>query len=76
MSLAAEKDAGVLEAPAATRSGLTAKVESPSPRVSSLPEQPLVVIEPSEGWVTLDLRGLWVYRELLYFLARRDIRVR
>src|SRR3972149_978434 len=33
-------------------------------------------IEPSHGWVSLKLRELWKYRELLYFLAWRDIKVR
>ena len=35
-----------------------------------------VIIKPSSGWVALDLRALWNYRELLYFLAWRDIKVR
>jgi lipopolysaccharide transport system permease protein len=34
------------------------------------------VIRPSRGWVSLDLRDLWRYRELLYFLTWRDIKVR
>ena len=33
-------------------------------------------IEPSSGWRFIDLRELWNYRELLYYLVRRDIRVR
>lgn len=33
-------------------------------------------IEPSRGWVSLQLRELWAYRELLYFLMWRDIKVR
>jgi len=39
-------------------------------------EQPLIRIRPSKGWVALQLRDLWVYRELLYFLTWRDIKVR
>ena len=35
-----------------------------------------IVIRPSRGWVSLDLRDLWRYRELLYFLTWRDIKVR
>jgi lipopolysaccharide transport system permease protein len=34
------------------------------------------VIEPPRGWHALDLREVWHYRELLYFLAWRDIKVR
>jgi lipopolysaccharide transport system permease protein len=33
-------------------------------------------IQPSTGWVSLQLRELWDYRELLYFLIWRDIKVR
>jgi lipopolysaccharide transport system permease protein len=34
------------------------------------------VIKPRKGWVNLNLRELWKFRELLYFLAWRDIKVR
>jgi lipopolysaccharide transport system permease protein len=33
-------------------------------------------IEPSRGWVSLKLREIWEYRELLYFFTWRDIKVR
>jgi lipopolysaccharide transport system permease protein len=33
-------------------------------------------IEPSTGWVSLKLGELWRYRELVYFLIWRDIKVR
>jgi lipopolysaccharide transport system permease protein len=33
-------------------------------------------IAPSKGWVSLKLNQLWEYRELLYFLVWRDIKVR
>ena len=33
-------------------------------------------IQPSQGWVSLQLRDLWLYRELLYFFTWRDIKVR
>jgi lipopolysaccharide transport system permease protein len=33
-------------------------------------------IEPSHGWVSLRLGEIWEYRELLYFLIWRDIKVR
>jgi lipopolysaccharide transport system permease protein len=39
-------------------------------------EIPVIRIEPSRGWVSLRLHELWEYRELLYFLAWRDIKVR
>ncbi|GAB4513287.1 MAG: ABC transporter permease [Anaerolineae bacterium] len=37
---------------------------------------PLHVIEPSKGRIPLKLKELWAYRELLYFLTWRDIKVR
>ena len=36
----------------------------------------LVTIEPPKSWVSLRLRDLWQYRELLYFLTWRDVKVR
>lgn len=41
-----------------------------------LPKAPLVTIEPSKSWVALNWRELWSYRELLYFLTWRDVKVR
>jgi lipopolysaccharide transport system permease protein len=38
--------------------------------------QPVTVIEPRPGWRFIDFRELWQYRELLYFLAWRDLKVR
>ena len=37
---------------------------------------PVLHIAPSRGWVSLRLGELWEYRELLYFLAWRDVKVR
>ncbi len=36
----------------------------------------VVRIEASKGWVALQLKELWAYRELLYFLIWRDVKVR
>lgn len=35
-----------------------------------------VVIEPPAGWASVDVRELWRFRELLFFLAWRDVKVR
>lgn len=35
-----------------------------------------VVIRPPARWGSLDLRELWEYRELLYFLTKRELQVR
>jgi lipopolysaccharide transport system permease protein len=40
------------------------------------PQFPTLRIAPSNGWVSLKLNELWEYRELLYFLIWRDIKVR
>ncbi len=37
---------------------------------------PVIRIAPTKGWVSLKLRELWEYRELLYFLIWRDVKVR
>jgi len=42
----------------------------------SATDVPVIRIEPSKGWVSLKLNELWEYRELLYFLTWRDIKVR
>ncbi|KAB8144679.1 ABC transporter permease [Chloroflexia bacterium SDU3-3] len=39
-------------------------------------DEPEIVIEPQHGWAALNLRDLWQYRELMYFLVWRDIKVR
>jgi lipopolysaccharide transport system permease protein len=35
-----------------------------------------IILRPSKGWSALNLRDLWVFRELVYFLTWRDIIVR
>jgi len=45
-------------------------------RVAEADGPTLVVVRPSRGWTGVSLRDLWAYRELLYFLAWRDIKVR
>ncbi len=37
---------------------------------------PSIVIQPRQGLFHLDLGSVWLYRELLYFLAWREIKVR
>jgi lipopolysaccharide transport system permease protein len=39
-------------------------------------ELPHFRIEPKRGWVSVNLKDLWQYRELLFFLAWRDVKVR
>jgi lipopolysaccharide transport system permease protein len=42
----------------------------------SFPEPQQIIIEPGRGWLNLKLKAVWRYRELLYFLVWRDIKVR
>jgi lipopolysaccharide transport system permease protein len=37
---------------------------------------PISFVLPQKGWASLGLKELWDYRELLYFLTWRDIKVR
>jgi lipopolysaccharide transport system permease protein len=37
---------------------------------------PVTVLEPHPGWRLVDFKELWRYRELLYFLALRDVKLR
>jgi lipopolysaccharide transport system permease protein len=55
--------------------GVTAgfqKLNATSPASS----EETTLICPSSGWAPLDVRELWRYRELLYFLVWRDVKVR
>jgi lipopolysaccharide transport system permease protein len=47
-------------------------ISSPTQRA----ELPVTRIEAAKGWIPLDLRQLWEFRELLFFLAWRDVSVR
>jgi lipopolysaccharide transport system permease protein len=35
-----------------------------------------VIIEPTQGWAGLKLKDIWEYRELLYFLIWREVKIR
>jgi len=35
-----------------------------------------IIVEPPHGWVPLRLKELWIYRELIFFLTWRDLKVR
>jgi lipopolysaccharide transport system permease protein len=39
-------------------------------------ERPVTIVRPLDGWQLIDLRELWRFRDLLYFLAWRDVKVR
>jgi len=51
------------------------EVTAPSP-VKAAGRVPLLRLRPQRGWQALHLAELWQYRDLLWFLAVRDIKVR
>ncbi|MFN7926789.1 MAG: ABC transporter permease [Blastocatellia bacterium] len=46
------------------------------PTIAPAPTPATIRIQPSSGWVAIKWRELWEYRELLYFLTWRDVKVR
>ena len=52
------------------------EVTTPTTTNHSAPPLVHIRLEPSKGWVSLKLHELWEYRELLYFLTWRDVKVR
>lgn len=54
---------------------VTAPVSTPVERDSAR-QYPVVRIQPSRGWVDLQLPDLWQYRELLFFMIWRDLKVK
>ena len=55
------------DAPAGTREHAVAR---------SLPDKPVVLIQPARKWFAFDFAAIWEYRELFYFLMWRDVKVR
>src|SRR5277367_2902211 len=51
---------------------------APPPQIAEPlpPETPEFNIRPRRGWVAIDFKELLHYRELLYFLTWRDVKVR
>jgi lipopolysaccharide transport system permease protein len=48
--------------------------DAPAPRPSD--DQQVTILRPAGGWHLINLYELWRFRELLYFLAWRDVKVR
>lgn len=44
--------------------------------LKAAPSEQITLIQPMRGWLALNLREIWDYRELLFFLVWRDIKVR
>jgi lipopolysaccharide transport system permease protein len=50
--------------------------ELPSLRTPKLPDEPLFVVEARKSGLKFHLKDWWTYRELLYFLIWRDVKIR
>jgi lipopolysaccharide transport system permease protein len=46
------------------------------PEEQTPPGELITYLRPASGWASLNLRDIWRYRELVYFLTWRDIKVR
>lgn len=44
--------------------------------ISDITDIPVIRIEPTKGWLSIKIRELWEYKELLYFFLWRDFKVR
>lgn len=75
MSTTSSNTVGVLDPTINSQIAPPARTSLPS-SAHKLPDEPLVTIKPSKSWSALKLRDIWQYRELLYFLIWRDIKVR
>ncbi len=49
---------------------------APASNSAAEASSPVTIIEARPGWRPLDLKELWRYRELLWFMSVRDIKVR
>jgi lipopolysaccharide transport system permease protein len=66
-----------MNSPDSPLTGLSTSSQATTPSSDLLfDHQHITVIEPPRGWRMLDWRELWAYRELLWVLTSRDIKVR
>jgi len=52
------------------------KNEIASDSITEITSDPVIRIEAARNWVSVDFQEIWNYRELLYFLIWRDVKVR
>jgi lipopolysaccharide transport system permease protein len=51
-------------------------MNDPSTTALNTPLPPPLILRPTRGLTALNLRDLWIYRELIYFMTWRDLKVR
>ncbi len=76
MGLITSEKAATLATASTTQPPANTEVVLPYKAKSALPDKPLITIERSKSWNAINLREIWAYRELLYFLTWRDVKVR
>jgi lipopolysaccharide transport system permease protein len=78
MDLTTSEKADVLESSIAARAVSEGSLAPPAARHAPVPAErkPLVLIKPTTAHSALNLRDVWAYRELFYFLSWRDVKVR
>jgi lipopolysaccharide transport system permease protein len=77
MSIRTNNSAGTPgQSPEDTQAASPSRTRPHEPAARPLPEEPVATIGPTRPWWSLELRELWHYRELLYFLTWRDVKVR
>ncbi len=59
-----------------TGSSRLTTAESQKGNMTVQSDSSVTLIRPPRGWQAINLRDLWLYRELVYFLTWRDIKVR
>ncbi len=76
MALNITEDASSLRQADDAQAPATKHLGNPAETHLTLPDLPLVTIQPSRSWSAFNARELWAHRELLYFLTLRDLKVR
>src|SRR5947209_2852431 len=57
-------------------SDLKEPAEAAAGQAAPTPDLPVTVIRPPQGWQLINVGELWRFRELLFFLVWRDVKVR
>lgn len=55
---------------------MTTTLNKPPSSSPAKTERPHVVIQPTKGWMAINFRELWEYRDLIYYMTWRSITVR
>jgi lipopolysaccharide transport system permease protein len=69
-------DDAMIAPPRGRRPASTAVATATGPPAEDEAQAPEIVIRPQSGWIGIDWKELFAYRELLFYLVWRDIAVR